>query len=1005
MFTQGPNQPNDEYELFQICVDLTPEERERVLLPVESKSPEVAKEVRELLLLHDSTVPEAASPADDERAPEPTLGLFPELAPAGGPNRWNILAVVIVLGLTAFAGTECVRHFGVTADPGYDAEFDMPTGWVVSSVSPSGPATGKLMTGDRIIRIADKEATLTRLIGQIYGIYPGSMYSLDILRGTTVSRQELRMAEKADPLRFTPVIYVFLALIFTLTAALIGNFNRTGRVAQWAAIAQLTQAVVFVTCALRPYRNFQQGVAFGVFQFTDLFDGVNMPAAYYFYYIFYKQYISVRYWRFVLYVICPWAALVIAARVVLTSRAGIPLVDRHVASLQVLIEVLPSGFYGLVPLLLCLTIYINYRRINEPDARRRARWVAFGTMGGTLPYSTIRYAMFLLPFLGYDMATLAPTTNRLLDFSIIPAFMIPVATAYAIRKYQVFDIQVVIRQGLQYVLARSSLSFLISLPVLALLVGLMRHFQITFGVEQRERAVLAALLAASILAFFVRKSLFGWLDRSFHREKHQPEELLAGLADSLGDSQDLSEVAKRVGERIAQSLHPQKVAILYRSKVPPFFQAAYTVEAEASTVRTLAMLLDSLPARPVGVDLEKAEGAPAAARLKALGFHLAIPMKGTREVNGWILLGLKRSEEAYTVTDRNVLTIVATQMAVLSDNQKLERTLENEGSASNAARSHRECGHCGRCYPFEVILCPGDQHETVLIPGVPLVIDHHYRLNRSIGRGGMGSVYEAKDLLLKRLVAVKVIMGESGTTTQRAIREGEAAARFKHPHIIETYDAGLIENRRPYLVVELLSGRTLGARLLDGPLDAAAAAEYFDQILRGLEAAHDAGVVHRDLKPDNIFLCSRSDCTSYVKILDFGIAKLLSEGTDRLTTLTRPGTIMGTMDYMAPEQLKGEPVDGRADIFSVTVMLFRALTGRSPFDGDSIEARIFAMVHADVLQVCSREFHEPLARILAKSMARDREHRFGSVRELREHLIPCIAESMIRRREDGQLSS
>ena len=227
----------------------------------------------------------------------------------------------------------------------------------------------------------------------------------------------------------------------------------------------------------------------------------------------------------------------------------------------------------------------------------------------------------------------------------------------------------------------------------------------------------------------------------------------------------------------------------------------------------------------------------------------------------------------------------------------------------------------------------------------------HYRVLEKIGSGGMGEVYRASDQRLGRDVALKILkpsLAHDQDRLRRFEQEARAAAALSHPNIVAIFDIGMHDGG-PYIVSELLEGQTLRERLLDGPLKRREAVDYATQIAQGLIAAHEKRIVHRDLKPENLFITK----DGRVKILDFGIAKLTtaefgSEASEpgslaSMTTQTKSGSVLGTVAYMSPEQLRGKSVDHRSDIFSFGAILYEMLDrqarlrGRDPcryHDGD-----------------------------------------------------------------------
>jgi tetratricopeptide (TPR) repeat protein len=212
------------------------------------------------------------------------------------------------------------------------------------------------------------------------------------------------------------------------------------------------------------------------------------------------------------------------------------------------------------------------------------------------------------------------------------------------------------------------------------------------------------------------------------------------------------------------------------------------------------------------------------------------------------------------------------------------------------------------------------------------VLDGKYRILRRIGSGGMGAVFAARRVSLDDMVAIKCILREQNTRENRArfLREARAAARIRHPNVVQIFDFGG-DSEVPYMVMEHLDGRTLSSALRRGRLDVDHARAIFGQICRAAEAGHRRGVVHRDLKPGNVILARGDDGREVVKVLDFGLARVLA--APDATVLTTPGSLLGTCHYMAPEQLDGMPGTVATDVYALGVVLFQLVTGELPFDG------------------------------------------------------------------------
>ncbi len=249
-----------------------------------------------------------------------------------------------------------------------------------------------------------------------------------------------------------------------------------------------------------------------------------------------------------------------------------------------------------------------------------------------------------------------------------------------------------------------------------------------------------------------------------------------------------------------------------------------------------------------------------------------------------------------------------------------------------------------------------------------------YRIERKIGEGGMGIVYAARDERLDRTVAIKTIRGDSDETARKRLwREARAAAGISHPNICQLYevdetDEGLV------LAMELLEGEPLGARLARGSLSPADSSRFALQALDALAALHSRGLIHRDLKPSNLFLTPRG-----VKLLDFGLARAVSGSFGAETTLlTEAGVIVGTPNYMAPEQVRGEPLDARADLFSIAAMLFEMLSGRLAFSGATMIDVLHAVLHEQPPALSGGATVAGLDRVIHKALQKQPADRYDS---------------------------
>lgn len=276
-------------------------------------------------------------------------------------------------------------------------------------------------------------------------------------------------------------------------------------------------------------------------------------------------------------------------------------------------------------------------------------------------------------------------------------------------------------------------------------------------------------------------------------------------------------------------------------------------------------------------------------------------------------------------------------------------------------------------------------------PNPVSILDGKYALLRELGAGGTGTVYEAENLIVGKKIAIKLMntgaFAEQDSQT-RFVTEARAAARIAHANVVDIHDLGVSKNGVPYIVMELLRGETL-EEVIDtrGPLAPAYACELFLQVLAGLSAAHAQGIVHCDLKPANVLVTHPRPDRPLVKVLDFGIARSV-EAAQR-----REQVVMGTPMYMAPEQVTGDPVDFRTDVYQACAMLFAMLAGTDPFEGASVREimKNVAKGRCKDLQALVPEVPTELVWVIRDGMALKPQQRIQSAEELAERLRPFVS--------------
>jgi tRNA A-37 threonylcarbamoyl transferase component Bud32 len=533
----------------------------------------------------------------------------------------------------------------------------------------------------------------------------------------------------------------------------------------------------------------------------------------------------------------------------------------------------------------------------------------------------------------------------------------PMSFAYAILKQRLFDVRVIIRQGVQYALARR---VLLAIPVVAIgllvVTVLAQGSQPLFSVLKTHAGSYVAIAALAALASTQRQKWLSALDRRFFRDKYDAQQLFREIVEEIRRAESVEEVAPRVVGRVAEALHTQGCGLLLRKPG----ESAYRIVAAA-------------PAGSLSTDL------PATNRLIPLVRMLECPVPITQAGTGWLgqqlpqvdkdflqkariellvpvalkegsteallVLGGKLSEEPYSTEDTALLENVAGALALL-----LMR-----GSAMQAGRSFEECPACGTCYDTGTTRCSKEATALMLV-ATPRMLAGRYRLEKRLGQGGMGKVYRATDMSLNREVAVKMIRDEffaDRKAIEKFRQESQLTGSLAHPNVVTVYDFGVEAGQRVFLVMELLEGITLRDELrMKRRLDAARTLELCEGICSGVGAAHARGLIHRDLKPENIFL-SKKNVSEVVKITDFGIAKALPQSPDE-TRDTITGVVVGTMKYMSPEQLRGRSASPRWDLWALAVIAYEALCGCAPFTGEDsviLQGAIMGMNFAPVTEV------------------------------------------------------
>jgi eukaryotic-like serine/threonine-protein kinase len=575
-------------------------------------------------------------------------------------------------------------------------------------------------------------------------------------------------------------------------------------------------------------------------------------------------------------------------------------------------------------------LVFNYRRLTDLNERRRVKVLVIGAVGGLLPGLLVVASYRLRSHANLAQSIFA---SRATSFGTLSVMLFPASFAYAILRHRLFDIGMMIRQGVRYAVARGVLVSVV--PALAvLLVGdvLMRGRQPLAQTLEARAWVYAAIAGLAVVAHGQRQRWLRSLDRHFFREHYDAQQLLRRVVEDIRQVGDFTRVAPRVVAQIEAALHPEFVALLVREPSELHYRSLVAVPAGLAPppLRVDSKLVALL--RIFGKPLEVACGheewltrqlpAEELDVLRQCRIDLLVPIVTHPErAESVLALGVKRSEEPYSQEDCDLLAIIAANLALL---------LERSAPSPRLNDTFDECPQCGACWDSGTVECEHDRAALVAVH-VPRLLATRYRLDRRLGRGGFGTVYSGFDTALDRPVAVKMIRDDLLTdpdVARRFQREARLAAAFVHPNVVTVYDFGMTTAARAFLVMELLDGATLRDALRQdrfGPVRALA-------VMRGVCAAMDAGhrrqLLHRDLKPENIILVKEGDGET-AKVLDFGVARTLNDARD---SVSDAGRLVGTLRYMAPAQLRGEDGDSSSDVWALGVIAYEMLTGAHPFE-------------------------------------------------------------------------
>ena len=583
----------------------------------------------------------------------------------------------------------------------------------------------------------------------------------------------------------------------------------------------------------------------------------------------------------------------------------------------------------------------------------------------------------------------------------------PFTTAYAVVVAHVADLRVVVRTGVQYALARYSVLSLVFLPVVVL--GWWIYTNRTVTVESLlfgkwTGILLVSVLAAAVSLAAVRTRLLTAIDRRFFREQFDAHRILTSLVDAARRAGSSDEFVDLLSSEADRALHPERIAVLIHDERQGLLRARHGHLPDLSAGSVLIQLLaksdepleiDPHDTRSVFARLDDAERS----WLADGGFRLLVPFRGSEGgLGGLLALGEKKSELPYSSEDRKLLAAVGASGGLYFERRRgftptPPRPLGS--SPETVSRAAVECTVCGLVVDGrpDSCECGGPLREA----RVPKILAQKFRIERRIGAGGMGVVYRADDLGLGRVVAIKTLPHAGSSDKWRLRREARAMALVSHENLAMIY--GLESwTGTPLLIEEYLAGGTLADRLAAGPRPLAEVIEMGLVVGGVLQTIHGVGLLHRDIKPSNIGFSAGGT----IKLLDFGLAQMMTaalpdatpsadvdsmtRSVDLLAGITDRG--LGTPSYMSPEAIRSEDPAISFDLWSLTVVLYEALSGANPFKAATLLETMnrIDQANAEALAASLPSGRSDIALFFTAALAADRRRRPASAADFTKRL-------------------
>jgi Protein kinase domain len=649
------------------------------------------------------------------------------------------------------------------------------------------------------------------------------------------------------------------------------------------------------------------------------------------------------------------------------------------------------------------------------DERHRVQFFRIGFVAGFTPL-IFAIVFGAVPRLGAWMTSPQNVEGMLLIIEL-PLASVALTVAYAIGVQRMLPLRVVLRKAIQYLLARVSVTAAFVLPIAALALHTYRH---------RHETIAAALLSGRTIwllagvgvtgaALLARERFLHWIDHWFFREAYDTREVLIDLSERSRRAQTLDELIVLMTAGIDRAFKPDHIAVLIQDADRALYISLFGAAEPLATSAVLAELL-GLTAQPISVDLEDPHSPirwlPRGERqwLADSAATLLVPMRVPHgELVGFIALGARKSELPYARDDRRLLAAIGDACA-FTIQQQVIRALPDRSEPGlgqlrpdpKAARAE-ECESCGRTFQMGTARCQAC--SRALQPAeVPFVLMGKFQFEQRIGRGGMGVVYQARDVALDRLVAVKTLPDTSPEQSQRLRTEAKAMAAVTHPNLATIYGAESWHGK-PLLVCEFMPLGTLADRLSASVIPLEEALALGIALAEALAAIHASGLLHRDIKPSNIGYAERR----VPKLLDFGLVHILTQNdplpaqssapagpasaSTSLLSLSVAQSLIGTPLYLSPEAAQGAPPSPAFDLWSLNVLLLEAITGGHPFRGRTLEDtldRIHAADLSEPLRVVGR-MSPDVASYFQQALARNESLRPRHAAEIADRLKALVS--------------